>query len=408
MLVGPTSGAFLRKEKDEASPPNRFGRLVEFTSIPRLRRLEVFYFRLRTGLSTKTRPRRLARAKLKDQSLKKIRLSVVAGLLAWSLSSVRAVTISENFVADPLQNGWKTFGNSNLFVWNATNRNLEVTWDSRSTNSFFYQPLGTIVTREDDYSIEFDLRLADIQSGIEPFKTGPLQIALGFVKFSVVSDSNFGRGIYGGAPNLAEFNYYTDGYYDFGGIWPSPAATVPSFISGVDSFAYCPSYIAPYDNVLPTNQVLHVTLSFTAANQTATLSITSNGVPVGSLPALVLNEANGFKTTDNFYVDTFSISSYSSFGDDYDSVLAHGTIGNLIITVPPPPVQNLAGNFQGGQWQCTFTSRTNWLYALERSTNLVNWTAVISDSPGVDGTKFLSDTNSTTAQAFYRIRAERP
>jgi hypothetical protein len=36
-------GALLRKEKDEASPAKLFlGRLVEFTSIPRLRSLEVF------------------------------------------------------------------------------------------------------------------------------------------------------------------------------------------------------------------------------------------------------------------------------------------------------------------------------------------------------------------------------
>jgi hypothetical protein len=66
------SEALLRKEKDETSPPNCFWRLVEFTSIPRLRRLEVFLFsktfRPRAGLSTKTIPHAFFRAdKMKDQ-----------------------------------------------------------------------------------------------------------------------------------------------------------------------------------------------------------------------------------------------------------------------------------------------------------------------------------------------------
>jgi len=44
--------ALLRKEKDEASPPKLFlGGFVEFTSIPRLRSLEVFYFQKASGLA---------------------------------------------------------------------------------------------------------------------------------------------------------------------------------------------------------------------------------------------------------------------------------------------------------------------------------------------------------------------
>jgi hypothetical protein len=340
----------------------------------------------------------------------KIRPLALASLFVLSVVSVPAVTLTENFASNPLQNGWAVFGDTNAFVWNATNHNLAVTWDSRRTNSYFYQPLGTIVTRNDDFSIAFDLNLADIQSGIEPSKTGPLQIALGFVKFSVVSDRSFGRGYYGGAPNVAEFNYYPDGYYDyFGVIYPSAAASLPSFISGVDSYAYCPSLVAPFNNVLPTNQTLHIALTFTASNQTAVLAIATDSGPVGSLPTLILNEANGFKTNDNFYADTFSISSYSSYRDDYNSVLAHGTVDNLVVTLPPSPVLNLTGAFTSpGIWECTFTARTNWQYALERSTNLVNWAAVVTNSPGVDGLKLLDDTNAPAARSFYRVRAERP
>jgi hypothetical protein len=61
--TGPTAlvssgrfGALLRKEKDGASPPNDFWRLVEFSSIPRLRRLEVFHFRGTFGFALVSQP----------------------------------------------------------------------------------------------------------------------------------------------------------------------------------------------------------------------------------------------------------------------------------------------------------------------------------------------------------------
>ncbi len=340
----------------------------------------------------------------------KIRSLAFAGVFVLSIASASAATITENFSSDPLAHGWKVFGDTNAFIWNSASNNLAVTWDSRRTNSYFCHPLGTIVTRNDDFSLAFDLNLSDIASGIEPGKTGPLQIALGFVKFSVVSDSSFGRGNYGGAPNIAEFDYYTDGYYDyFGTIYPSDATAVPSFISGVDSYDYCPGYLSPFDVVLPTNQTVHITMTFTASNQTAVITLTNNGVPVGSLPPLVLNKPNGFLATDNFFADTFSISSYSSFGDDYDSVLAHGTVANLVVTVPPPPVQNLAGAWVGGQWQVQFIGQDKWHYALERSTNFTAWAEIAAlNSTNANTVQTLVDQNATGSSAFYRLRAERP
>ena len=70
-----------------------------------------------------------------------------------------AATITENFSANPLQNGWQIFGDTNLFQWDSTNQNLAVTWDSSQTNSYFYHPLGTILTRNDDFSLAFDLAI---------------------------------------------------------------------------------------------------------------------------------------------------------------------------------------------------------------------------------------------------------
>src|SRR5215472_1451968 len=79
----------------------------------------------------------------------------------------------EDFSVPPAQKGWSVFGNAGLFNWNATNQNLEVTWDSSQPNSYFYHPLGTILTKEDDFSFSFDLRLRDATAGINPQKPSP-------------------------------------------------------------------------------------------------------------------------------------------------------------------------------------------------------------------------------------------
>src|ERR1035438_8673097 len=116
-------------------------------------------------------------AHLKDQQMKKrLYVSLAWAALCVALAPAHAVTLTEDFSTDPLQNGWQVFGDTNLFAWDQTNQNLEVTWDSTHPNSYFYRPLNVTLTRYDDFTVEFDLRLSDIASGVEPGKTGPLQI----------------------------------------------------------------------------------------------------------------------------------------------------------------------------------------------------------------------------------------
>lgn len=344
--------------------------------------------------------------------MKQVRFTAptLVGALALFAAVAQATTINENFSTDPLQHGWQIFGDTNLFTWNATNQKLEVTWDSSQTNSYFYQPLGTTITRYDDFSLAFDLTLHDIASGTEAGKTGPMEIGFGFLNFAGATNATFMRGAYGSAPNVAEFGYYAHGYYDyFGTIYDSPAAAVPSFISGVNSFDYAPQILSVYDCELPTNQTLHVTFVYTATNQTAALTITTNGAMVAAFPDLALDGSNGFAdpTNDDFLVDTFSISSYSSFGDDYDSILAHGTVANIQVTVPPP-ARNLVGSFTNDLWRVDFSARTNWLFTLQRTTDFQSWTNVSPAIAGSNGNLFLQDTNPVGGQAFYRIQAERP
>lgn len=333
----------------------------------------------------------------------------LAGLSVVSVS--RAITIVEDFSTDPLSSGWQVFGATNLFAWNSTNQDLEVTWDSTQPNSYFCHPLGISLTRYDDFSLELDLRLSDIASGVEPGKTGPLQIGFGFLNLAEATSTNFMRGAWGGAPDVAEFDYYTSGNYEFSGvIYPSPASTVPSFIPGTDSFEYAPVFVSVFETELPTNQTVHIRLVYTGANQTAILTLTSNGGPLSQLPPLVLSDPGNsqFASTDNFWVDTFSISSYSSAGDDYDSVLAHGTVGNLAITAQLQPITCLTGGLTNGLWQAQFFARSNWLYTLERSTDLHSWAPASITNAGNEDLMMLQDTDPLSPRGFYRVRAQQP
>jgi len=322
-----------------------------------------------------------------------------------------ATTVAENFTSDPLQNGWKIFGETNLFQWDSTNHNLAVTWDSSRTNSYFYHPLGTILARDDDFTVAFDLRLNDIISGNEPGKTGPLEIGIGFFNFDDATNAAFGRGIYGGSPNMAEFDYFPAGYYDdgSGGVFTVTPTTTPTFISR-GGFSYAPTVFTPYAFEIPTNLWVHVAMTYTAAHQTLATALTTNGVLFIQLPDVVLTNSStsGFGDADDFRVNTFSISSYSSVGDAYDSVLAHGEVAKVAVTVPPPPARNLAGAFSNGVWQVQFADRTNWFYTLERSIDFQNWTDASAATPGADTNLLLQDTNPPGEKVYYRVRASRP
>lgn len=338
----------------------------------------------------------------------RFRLPAIAGLFVSLAISAGAATYPENFTHDPAADGWQIFGETNLFQWDSTNHNLAVTWDSTKTNSYFFHPLDFAVTANDDFSVEFDLNLSDIMSGNEPGKTTPMELGFEFLDGAAATDPSFERGNYGAVPNIAGFDYYTDGYYFFGTVIPTAAATEPAFVSGTDSYDYLPKIVADYDNRLPLNRSAHVSFSYTASNQTALVIVTTNGVALGSLPPLVLNGPHGFTDPDyNFLVDTFCICSFSSHGDDYDSVLAHGTVANLVVT-EPPPAQNLSCAFTNGTCGVSFDNHLNWLYTLQRTTDFISWQDVSAAVAGNGANLILSDNAAPPLGACYRVSAKRP
>ncbi len=319
-------------------------------------------------------------------------------LLGWllPLQPLAAATWTEPFTTDPLANGWQRFGDANLFQWDAMNQNLAVTWDSAQPNSYFCRPLGTILTKADDFGFSFELQLADITNGLNPGKPYTFELAAGFLNLAVATSANYQRGLVttnNGARNLCEFDYFPDAGYG--------ATISPTLISTNSQFNQFATVFA-YPLELDPGALFQVTMNYTASNKTLRTTMTRNGDAFGPIPNVVLGA--GFK---DFRLDHFAVSSYGDAGAD-GSLLAHGTVDNLVVTVPPSPVQNLSGGFTNGGWQAQFLSRSNWQYTLERTEDFQAWSNVSPVTSGNGTNLFLLDTTPPAGRAFYRVRGERP
>lgn len=306
-----------------------------------------------------------------------------------------AASFLEDFSTNPTARGWQVFGDTNLFYWDGTNQNLRVTWDSSQANSYFYHPLGTILTRRDDFSLAFDVRVDDAGIGTDSTLSGSFPLAVALLNLNQATQTTFYRGTGFDSPNLVEWDYYWDAGYG-ATVWPLMVDSASDFNWNAAS-DYALYALAP-------GAWYRVVMAYTATNQTLTTTLTN------------LADGSGLVITDpaspslgDFQVATLAISSYSEAGQDPawgGSVLGHGAVDNFNLRMPPPPVQDFKGGFNGGLWQTQFTSRTNWNYALEGTQDFKTWTAVSPLTAGTGSTVVLQDTNTPAAGArFYRVRA---
>jgi hypothetical protein len=320
-------------------------------------------------------------------------LGVVVGFAALCCVSVRAGTFSEDFTSDPFQNGWKAFGNTNLFHWDSINHNVSVTWDSSQSNSYFYHSLGTTLGKADAFSVDFDIQLNSLQW------TKTFQLAVGLLNISSAMDPGFSRAL-GTSPDVFEFNYFPDSGDGFGD--PDLEATMTDGTGDVTSF---PNFYFIYDNLpmtLGTNY--HVTLTHGSGEGFISATVRTNGVIYTTMPLFYSGPIGEFR------LDSISISSYSGAGQDPQfagSILAQGTVDNFVVT-GPPVVRNVGGAFTNGVWKTQFNTYDNFHYTLQRSTNLVTWSDVTDSVQGTGGALRLSDTNAVVDQAYYRVRANQP
>ena len=191
--------------------------------------------------------------------MKKVCLFLLAGLM--TVSSAKAMTLTENFASNPLQNGWQIFGDTNLFQWDSTNQNLDVTWDSSQSNSYFYHSLGTILTSNDDFTLAFDLQLNEAEASGFGF-----ELAIGLFNLGEATNADFQRSTGENSPDLVEFDYFPDvGYGPT--VWPTLVDTNSGFnYNGSSDYAiYAP---IPGD-------WYHIVMTYTASSLTMVTTMTN-------------------------------------------------------------------------------------------------------------------------------------
>jgi hypothetical protein len=321
-------------------------------------------------------------------------------LLATAAPAV-ATTLREDFSGDPAAGGWASSGDASLFAWDSTNAVLRVSWDSARTNSFFHHPLGTILAKDDDFSLAFDVWLDDIAIGTTPGKPATFQIAVALLNLGEATrpglSAGTGANASSGLRSTIEFNYFPDDGFGatFSGI------VVSSNNTDFSQFRFGHDFPLEFDP-----GVWHrVTLAYSAATRSLAFSKTRAGLPYGVTNVIALGA--GF--TD-FRIDSVAVASYSDAGVSgpfAGSILAHGRLDNFVVEMPEPPVTQLAQAHAAGH-DVSFLSRSNWLYTLLRSTNLTSWTALPISTNGTGLTAHLIDANPPLNQCFYRVRAERP
>lgn len=316
------------------------------------------------------------------------KVSLVLALAGLFVSTkVHATLINETFTTNPGLDGWQAYGDTNLFQWDSASQVLDVTWDSSQTNSYYYHPLGVTLTTNDSFCVQFDLNLTDANA------VGYFELAIGLFNLADATSADFSRAN-AVSPNLFEFDYYPGGP-DQGGA-NSYGPSIDATLVDTNSFF---NFIYDDTQPLQTGVLYHIVLIHQAGTSAISGVVYTNGQVMTSLP-LTYNEGTG-----DFQLDSLAIESYTTTDDSYgDSLLAHGTVDNLVFA-SPLPIGLLQTPTAG---KVEFTSDTNWLYTLEQSPDFNTWTVAAPASMGNGTNLVLQATNLTASPMFYQVRADLP
>jgi hypothetical protein len=318
-------------------------------------------------------------------------------MLGLALIQTMGATFVESFTEEPTR--WKTH-NGGAVQWNQVAGNISVTWDSRETNSFFYIPLGTTLTRQESFSFEFTLRLDDVEVGIDPAKLSTFPLCLGFLNLEQAKRPEYFRGAgvraANGPRSVVEFGYFPGTEFE--------PTIGPIIASTNNQIAY--SHTHPVELLI--GETFHIRASFDAGTQMLLTSIQHDGAPYGEPPNNTIRPLD-YNTNQfgDFRIDAFSIHSYSDAGQFPEqfagSLLAHGVIDDVVVTWPDPPTIEMSGRWEDSQWVVSFDPAAGWSYSLERSIDLKAWDMVAGGS-GPE----LRDVAPPADGAFYRVYATRP
>lgn len=296
----------------------------------------------------------------------------------------------EDFTANPLQQGWSVEGDASLFSWSMEDENLMATWDSSQPNTFFYRKLETPVHHTDTFSLGFTIHVDSITGGVNPEKSGSLQLALGLIQTTRAFTPGFIRGTGTDSPELFEFNYFPD--TGFG------ATISPVMISSEHQFAA--GFEFPV--TMKSGSTYEITMSLngrTGILTTTILEDQTHEIPVQDV--VITEDFSGFT------LDAVSITSYSDAGQSEfaGSILATARIDDIQFQSLDSNLLTLQTKLEQGVPSINFTAEIGMVYQLQRSTDLIDWIDLeVRHVAEFSGETALEDPNPPSGHAFYRIQ----
>ena len=309
------------------------------------------------------------------------------------MSSIQAAVLREEFSDDPFAAGapWRVIGDAGQFHWNPVEKNLAVTWDSSRQNTFFFLPLGAVLTSHSAFEFAVDLTLFSAGPRPGTSRTNVLQIALALVKQGQLPDGYAQRTVSGRARNMLDFSFFP--LADYGPFGTS--AFIAPAIFGEKYAAY--SFGNPYD--LADGQNHRIRCRWDPLTRRFATEIT--GIP-GIQPT-----DPALPTADDFAVDALAVVLWNEGNTPGDSLMANGTLDNITVTLPDP-AQYLTGplTIETATQSVRFLSRMAYRYQLEGTGDLNSWNVVAGPLAGTGDELSLSDLRDAYfLQQFYRVRA---
>jgi hypothetical protein len=309
--------------------------------------------------------------------------------------AVGAGELRDDFSTDPFGVGdgsWRVVGDAASFHWDKVAGALAVTWDSSRENSFCVLPLGRAVSDRESVGFACDLTLT--QAGPRPGASRPqvLQISIALVRQSRLPGGYPQRTSSGRAVDLLDFTFFPLADYGPFGL----AAFVSPAVFGEKHAGY--SFGNSYD--LADGQTHRIECAWDPGDRRLHTRVSGAGPIQPTDPSLPAD--------DPFSVDALAIVVWNEGPTPQDSLLALGTIDNVVVTrVDPASAAVGPLSFEASTRTVRFGSQSGFRYQLEASGDLEHWSQLGVPQSGTGAELAISDLRKALfPQQFYRVRAE--
>ena len=291
----------------------------------------------------------------------------------------------ETFDSDPLTKGWSVHGDKSLFEWDEDSESLRVKWDTERPSSFFYKPLGRVLTESNSFAFTFQITLDSVKAGYLEGKPYTFQVALGLLNISSAIDKNFNRGTGSDSPNLVEWDYFPDTGF---GATVSPAVAS-------DKSEFSAGFTFPAELLI--GKTYSIKLIYNSEERVLKTEMLEDGKSWETIQTVEISS-----DFSGFFVDTFSISNFSA-KDSESSLLAIGTVDEVALVTSDTLPKLFGVKINGSQWEAKSFLIEPEIWKVETSNDVLNWNRAILGSDSLNYFQYFNDTVTNKEFQFYRL-----